>query len=131
MYVLRPQEQFDKANALLFDILAPFECSMVAELTGELNVHFHGLIELKNIEHKSKLLNKFRGFGMKMWGRKTCDQVVFLDSYKKYMRKSLDETRKLIKDPIVRDTFGVFSMQTFDDLQEHKDQVLKIIGQYL
>jgi hypothetical protein len=85
---------------------------MVAELTGEHNVHFHGIIDLKDIEAKDKLLNKFRRH-TKIFGRKTCNQVQFEDSYKKYMRKSFSETSLIIKHPILLDILGIFSMAAF------------------
>lgn len=107
-YQFPPQEQFRKALPYLEDILKPYEVSMVAELTGEHNVHFHGILELKDLMEKNTFLNKFRGSRSKLFGRKTCSQVKFEDSYKKYMKKNLEETKQIIRDPIVKDFFGVF-----------------------
>jgi len=51
-YQYTPQNQFNMANMILFDILSPYEVSLVAELTNEQNIHFHGLIELEDIRSK-------------------------------------------------------------------------------
>jgi len=107
-YRLLPQEQHNIAVRLLEEVHPEYQMSLVAELTGEHNVHYHGIVELADIPEKDLFLNKFRGALSKFFGRKTCSQLQFETSYKTYMRKDLDKTRLIIKDPIVRDSFGVF-----------------------
>lgn len=117
-YQYTPQIQYDIGFKYLWDILVPYKASFIAELTGENNVHFHGMIELENLEARAKFLNKFRGCRCKYFGRKSCSQVLFQDSYMKYMRKDMTATRVCIKDPIVRDHFGIFKMLFQDKLPE-------------
>lgn len=110
LYQHPPQEQYRLAHHYLQDILQLYEVSLVAELTQDHNIHFHGIIELDSIQSKDKFLNKFRGCRSKFFGRKTCSQLLFEESYIKYMRKDLEKTRVIISDPIVRDSFGVFKI---------------------
>lgn len=116
-YQYPPQEQFRLALYYLEPLLKDVEISLVAELTGEHNVHFHGFLELDSLVEKDKFLNKFRGCRTKFFGKKTCNQVVFENSYIKYMRKDLKKTREILPDPIVRDSYGIFSMK-FNYLDE-------------
>lgn len=106
MYQFKPEKQFVVTQDLLIKIFDGFEASIVTELTQEHNVHYHVFVDLNNIEHKDRLLNRFRPY-CKVFGKKSCIQVMFEDSYKSYMRKDLDVTKLVIKhDPIVRDSFG-------------------------
>lgn len=114
-YMLTAAEQHKKAKEILLDIFYPngfmkYSVSCIAELTNEHNVHYHCLIELKDLEDKDKLLNKFRR-NSKFFGRKSCSQVQYEDSYKSYMIKSIEDTRKIIGDPIVCDSYGVASIR--------------------
>lgn len=114
MYVHTPRKQWDMTQGILFDIFQGYKVSCVAELTGEHNVHYHAIIDLDGILDKDKLLNKFRKYS-KIFGRKTCTQVMFEDSYKKYMRKDIEQTFKVLGViPIVRDHFGILGHQ--DDI---------------
>lgn len=107
-YRLPPPEQFELALKYLNSILEGYEVSLVAELTQEHNVHFHGILELKDHTAKDRFLNKFRGCKSSFFGKKSCSQLMFEDSYKKYMKKDLELTKQIIRDPIVRDDFGIF-----------------------
>jgi len=107
LYDKKPDEQFKYVHDNLWFLLAPYKASCVAELTQELNVHFHGIIELRDILEKNEFLNRFRHFN-KMFGRKTCSQLMYEDTYRKYMKKSIEETKKILLDPIIRDDFAVF-----------------------
>lgn len=118
MYQWTASEQFNLTNKILYDVFYPnnqrlYNATAVAELTGEHNVHYHCIVELDGIEAKEKLLNKFRKHA-KIFGRKSLTQVQFEDSYKKYIIKNLDETRKIIKDPVVCDYYGLCTMKFQD-----------------
>lgn len=107
MYSLSALEQFRITKDLLLGVLQPYdEVSAIGELTSEHNVHYHCLIELPTILDKDKLLNRFRSL-TKIFGRKTCNQVMFDDSYRIYMKKDIEETKKIIGDPVIRDFYGV------------------------
>lgn len=117
---LRPQlyrhtakEQFNATRHAIEDILRSSTRSQlrpkgfftaIAELTGENNVHYHCLVDLEDLEAKDNLLNRFRGW-MKIFGRKTCSQVLYEDSYKNYMQKDLQSSWKVIGCPVIRDDY--------------------------
>lgn len=105
MYSMTAAEQYRTVKPRLFEILKPYkECTCIAELTNEHNVHFHMMIELDSHKHKDKFLNEFRN--VKMFGRKSCTQVQFEESYRKYITKEIDKTNLLIGCPVVRDFYG-------------------------
>jgi hypothetical protein len=107
LYQFSAMKQFELTKEVLLAILEPFNVTAVAELTGEHNVHYHCVVSLDDIHHKNRLMNRFRGH-TRTFGRKSCTQVMYEESYKKYIRKSLDETKEILGDPIIRDYFSVF-----------------------
>lgn len=112
MYQFKASEQFKMTCDAICSVLIGYQASAIAELTGEHNVHYHCMVEIKDILDKDKFLNRFRKY-TKLLGRKTCTQVVYEDSYRKYMKKDLEETRLILHDPILRDSFGIFAMAQF------------------
>lgn len=113
LYQFKPYKQFEMTQDLLFEIFAQFKATIIAELTQEHNVHYHIMVELKDLIHKDLLLNRFRPY-TKIFGRKSCTQVMFEDSYRAYIKKCYDETALILKRcPMVRDSFGVLSIQQF------------------
>lgn len=111
MYQFNPKEQLRLTKDKLLNIFYPnnkqeYMVSCVAELTQEHNVHYHCIIELQDIQAKDRLLNKFRSL-TKIFGKKSCTQVQYEDSYKQYLIKDLEKTRSLIGDPIICDYYGV------------------------
>lgn len=111
-YGLKPQEQFDKSSFILTDALGDFfdeKWTCVAELTNSMNVHYHCLIFLDDINAKKKLYNRFRRKQFnETFGKKTCTQLIDEMAYKKYIQKDLDLTCKYIDLPIVWDGYGIF-----------------------
>lgn len=106
LYQHKPRDQYDLTRQALLNILEKYvECTMIAELTMEHNIHYHGMVELKDIKDKDKFLNRFRPYS-KMFGRKTCNQVKFEKSYIEYMSKNLPQTECIIGDPVIRDFYG-------------------------
>lgn len=107
MYRMEANEQYKFLYEHLRKILDKFKCSMIAELTSENNVHYHGKIELKDFQHRDSLFNKLRNYH-KWFGRKTCTQLVDEPKYDEYMRKDIQKTKLLIEHPIVMDSFNIF-----------------------
>jgi len=112
MYRLTAVEQFYQTMGFLTSIHDGYDkVSCIAELTQEHNIHYHILIDLGDSRRdKDKYLNRYRAYH-KYFGRKSCAQVRYEDSYKKYMVKDIEETKKIIKDPIVRDYFGLYGIR--------------------
>lgn len=107
MYQYTPREQHDRCKNILFDIFEPFQVSCTAELTKEHNVHYHSIVELADLQHKDRFLNRFRKH-CKIFGKKSCSPVMWEDSLRDYIKKDIDITREITGDPIIRDSFGVF-----------------------
>lgn len=108
MYGLTPTEQYKLTKAYMREVLEGYQSSCVAELTQEQNVHYHCMVKLDDVKHKTKLLNRFRKYHQKVFGRKSCTQVCYENSYKKYMAKDLKATQEVLGlDPVVTDAFGV------------------------
>lgn len=113
MYQHKPQEQYNLTHHLLNDVFEGFNASIIAELTQEHNVHYHVMVQLDDFLMKNRLLNRFRKY-TKIFGKKSCTQVQYEDSYRAYLKKSIDETKLVIHDPIIRDYYGIFKMSTFE-----------------
>lgn len=105
MYKFSAQEQFKMTKELMLEIFKKHQASVVCELTKEHNVHYHCIIDFKSIIDKDRFLNRFRGY--KQFGRKSCDQVRFENSYKEYMAKSIEELRPLLGDTVLTDYYHV------------------------
>jgi len=107
LYQFDAKKQFEMTKGILWNIFEPYQSTVVAELTQDHNVHYHCMVDLGSIVARDKFLNRFRAH-CKVFGRKSCKQVMFEDSYRAYMKKSLDDVREILGDPIIRDSFGVF-----------------------
>jgi len=79
--------------------------SLICELTGELNVHYHGLVDFKDLRIRGNFLNEFRKLN-NFFGKKSVNQVVYEESYRKYMIKDVSKTQQFVIDPIVYDCHG-------------------------
>lgn len=106
MYKHEAQQQYDMLKESLLNILSGYKVTLVCELTGENNVHYHGVIELKDHRTRDKFLNRFRSYG-KIFGRKTCSQLIDEPAYIKYISKDLSVTYDVLaRPPILTDAFG-------------------------
>lgn len=109
----RDQHQIAKeylSQVMLRDSVRREKISLIAELTGEVNVHYHGIIFLKDHCHRAQFLNRFRRKDIdRVFGRKTCSQLRNYPVWCEYMNKSTRDTRDIIGDPIVFDDFNVYS----------------------
>lgn len=113
MYRLNPSEQKRVVAPLLHKIFENFKVSAVLELTKEMNIHCHLLIELPNIHSKNKFMNRFRSHTAVL-GRHPCNQLVDYPKYCVYLKKSLAETREVIGDPVLVDYFCILG-----DIKHH------------
>lgn len=123
-YINSAADQHKNSKQILTDIFYPngfpaYQVTCIAELTQDHNVHYHCMIDLKDLEIKDKLMNKFRRY-RRVFGRKTCTQVVYEESYKAYLVKDLDKTRRIIGDPVVCDFYGVATMKFLESIEGHK-----------
>lgn len=113
MYTLTATEQYNATAVLLEDTIAKVikqrKYSIVAELTGENNIHYHCLLELKNHSQRDQLLNQFRSKDRnKIFGRKTCNPVTYEESYMRYMTKDTNLTWGIIGQcPVLIDYYAV------------------------
>lgn len=109
MYQWTAKEQYRMTKEKIYEIFQDkIPSTVVAELTKDHNIHYHCMVNLDTIEEKDKFLNKFRRY--KEFGKKSCSQVKFEDSYKEYMKKDIETTKRIIGDPIVTDGFGITKM---------------------
>lgn len=121
LYQLDPRDQFDLSSIILCEILNPFQSSMIAELTMEHNIHYHGIVQLEDIIDKNILLNRFRRH-YKVFGRKSCSQIRYEKSYCDYLVKDKEKTQQILKKcPIVRDQLGLIKCPLFGD-EDHDEQ---------
>lgn len=108
LYKYTAQEQFDYVYNTLRSILDKYKCSMIAELTGENNIHMHAKIELKDFKERNNLINKLRSYHM-TFGKKTITQLINEPKYDAYMLKDIAITMQVIKQPVVMDAFDLFT----------------------
>lgn len=107
LYKFTATEQFDKTQDKIRLILCMHNSTCVAELTKEHNIHYHGIVDLKDISDKDYLCNRFRKYN-KEFGRKSIEQVKYEDSYRKYIVKELSATQKIIgKYPVITNQLGL------------------------
>jgi hypothetical protein len=85
----------------------PFEFSIVAELTQDMNVHYHCMVNVPDLTWKSYLLNLFRKHST-YFGRKTISVLMNYHTWKAYMIKDIKNTQVSIKDPIVSNQHDLF-----------------------
>lgn len=116
MYTLTAAEQFKATSTILKIILDKFcqgaKFTAVAELTNENNIHYHCLLDIETLYDRDKLLNSFRWKGChNIFGRKTCTQVKYEESYLRYMVKNTIYTSSIIdnKNPIICDYYKAYS----------------------
>lgn len=116
LYKRIPEDQFHYTCMAIYDILDSYQYSMIAELTQEHNVHYHGIVELEDIKAKNKLLNRFRPYNM-IFGKKSCRPIDFEETWKKYLIKDYNKTKLILKYPILADKLGCF-VELFPNLNQ-------------
>lgn len=108
MYRYDSKEQYVMCKPLLDKVFkrsdpkASYKVSLVAELTSEDNIHFHGIIDLTDFGHRHRLINNLRQFHT-IFGRKSISQLVDYSKWVEYINKDKSKTRKLLGCPIVYD----------------------------
>jgi len=108
MYRYEPEEQFDRTRNNLLLLLKQLSnnFTLVAEATQNMNIHYHGIIEL---HHKKKWYTLFRK--VDDFGFTTCREIYDMSKWKEYLSKSLSETQSNInRPPILHDDYKVFDI---------------------
>lgn len=129
MYRFKAVVQYDKCLVLIHDKMKMFRYTLVCELTQQNNIHYHGLVELKDLNERDDLLNRFRG--SLVFGRMTCSQIINEKKWEDYLVKSINETSALLKRaPILQDDFNLFTTNEPEDGAEFfkKDTSKKTLG---
>lgn len=80
--------------------------TLVAELTQENNVHYHGIVRLTGHVDRARLLERFREYH-KIFGKKTVTQLMDYPKWVKYINKDVAKTADIIGDPVVCDDYTV------------------------
>lgn len=118
LYRFTAAEQFDKTEDKLRLILCLYKSSCIAELTKEHNIHYHGIIDLKDVSEKDRLCNRFRKYN-KEFGRKSIDQIRYENSYRKYIVKEFSTTQKIIgKLPIITNDLKLLGVPIDEMIKE-------------
>lgn len=112
LYTRTAKEQFEMVTPLIRVALHGYKYSMVAELTKEFNIHYHGIIDIHGPIQKNALLNKLRPLN-RFLGRKRCEAVRFEESYENYIKSDLKETQQIVADPVVKDDYKIFNKDIF------------------
>lgn len=111
LYKESTRGQFELTHHIVRSILysvCSSKATIVAELTGENNIHYHCLIELRDLNQRAVLLNKFRSYDH-IFGKKTCQAVQYYESYIQYLVKDHSITREVLgRCPIVVDDYEVY-----------------------
>lgn len=121
MYRLSAKEQFRLCKPLLEKVfrkdmlLDQFHVSLVAELTQEHNIHYHGVVTLRSLAHKDRLLDRFRQYN-KEFGKKEIVQMVNYHKWYDYINKDIARTRSVIGcDPVLFNDHDMFRGQFGED----------------
>lgn len=108
------RDQHVHASAELLSLFAEylqkdpsFRVSVIAELHKSNDVHYHGLLELKDHIARDRFINRLRL--RKIFGRRSISQLIHYSTWCEYMNKDTKITRDIIGDPIVIDDFNVYS----------------------
>lgn len=120
------RDQFLVASKELLEVLSEHyeqntqSASFIAELHQSNDVHFHGIIELRDHKERDRFINRLRR--RRIFGRRTITQLINYPAYCEYMNKSVRITRDIIGDPIVRDDFGVYADPQYRFLTSGQDE---------
>lgn len=109
MYRYEPEEQYDLVKNHLYITLKQLSnnFTLVTELTQNMNIHFHGIIELY---HKKKWYSVFRKSDK--FGFTSCREISDMEGWKKYISKDLQLTLDMLeRRPIINDDYKVFTLE--------------------
>jgi len=110
LYKKTPDEQLKITKSLIKTIFKPYKYSCVCELTKDFNIHYHCLVETKTKEPLFEITNRIRKY--KEFGKRTVQQVQYLESYKKYLNKDLQTTIKYINgSAIIQDDLNILGIK--------------------
>lgn len=121
MYRHDSKVQYEQTKALLDDVFNrgslkdPSRCSIIAELTQEDNIHYHGIVDLKDFQARHRLIERIRRHN-KVFGKKTLSQIVNYPTWVAYINKAKTVTRGIIGDPVVYDDHNVLCDEQFRQL---------------
>lgn len=100
-----------------------YHLSLVAELTNECNIHYHGIIELKDLKAKAKLCDRMREYNT-TFGKKDISQLMNHAKWVEYINKAKDDTRNVIgTNPIIYDDHNVLSDKMYRYVEEQTECV--------
>lgn len=114
-FKLEPEQQYDKTYLHVRSQLISlgFKVTLVAELTKNMNVHYHGVINFKlGDDCKIKVIKEFhKQFRNDLIiGFVNIRQIDDDQKWNEYIKKSLHDTNKAIgRRPIISDDFKIFS----------------------
>lgn len=109
LYRFEPEEQYDRTISHLIVTLKLLSnnFSLVAELTQNMNIHFHGIIEL---HHKKKWYTTFRQSDI--FGFTSCREVTNMQGWVDYISKELAITKtNMARQPILHDDYNIFDVE--------------------
>lgn len=113
LYRHSAKEQYRITSNIVHEIIGNYKVSVVAELTSQNNIHYHGIVELTDFAHRDAFINKIRQWHKEM-GRYSCSQLVDEPVWIEYMRKNTSKTDSVInKWPWVKDDFKISGEITF------------------
>lgn len=107
LYRLSHRDQHSKCFVPILSVVKGYRTSLMMDLTGELNVHYHGVIELPHIQDKQIVIDRFRKFS-NLFGRKKIEQINYEASWISYLTKKGWLKELVPYDIVVRDDFRIF-----------------------
>lgn len=117
LYALPCWEQYDVSAAYVVERLkATFtglKITLIAELTHDFNVHYHGIMSIDMPHTRKDIKHLFRNIWRhsKIIGFTKCEQVNDFNHVKDYVLKAHDHTIKnLDREPIVIDLYGIHNV---------------------
>jgi len=121
LYHLDQDGQYKKTANDVRDMFSPqrYRVSAICELTKDFNIHYHLLVsEVEKSKNPplgiSNILRKY-----KWMGRRSVDQVCYVQSYVEYLKKDLKKTGDIIKGcPRIRDDYDILSETSIEKLCE-------------
>lgn len=119
MYKYDCAKQAELTGDIILSIFCGYKSTIVTELTQDHNVHYHCMIEIEGIKARDCFLNRFRKYA-RFFGRKSCQQVQYEESYCEYMKKDINETKKLIKHVVLMDDFDILNKK-FQEIDKPKE----------